>query len=102
MSVQRDYDLVDLQSKPARLEKHNIAEYFSISSWVNSKLMNTGISAHITQLKVLKKYKCYEVTPIIMLNEPMDFYEEHGFLTVQVLTAIWEVKEISINFNKGE
>ena len=59
--------------------------------------MNTDISDYITQLKVLEKYKCYEVTPIIMLNVPMEFYEEYGFLTVQVLTAIWEVKEIKLN-----
>lgn len=87
-------DLIDLKSTPARLDKNNIAEYLLIHSWVDGRLMNTEIYIHITQLNLLHKYKCFSTTPLIMLNDPMEFYDEHRYLTVQKLTAIWEVKEI--------
>jgi len=105
------YDLVELRSKPARLDKHSLPQYCLIynqtkgkwikdkwgkDEWFDGRLINTGICLHITQIKELKKYKQYKTTPLILLSEPMDFFEEHGFLIIQKLTAVWEINEIAI------
>lgn len=92
-------DLIELKSVSARLDEHNVAQHFVIYSWVDGKQMNTEIYLHITQLKMLDKYKCFSTLPLILLNEPMSFYEEYKFVTVQKLTAIWEVKEIKLEGN---
>lgn len=89
-------DLIELKSETARLDKKNIAEYLVIFRWTDGRLMNTEIYLHLTQLKLLKKYKGFETTPMILLNEPMSFFEENGFVRVQKLTAIWEVNEIKV------
>lgn len=89
-------DLIELKSEPARLDKNNIYEYFVIYAWVSGRQMCTDIYLHITQLKMLKKYEGFSTTPIVMLNEPMSFFEENGFIRVQKLTAIWEITEVKV------
>ena len=87
------YDLIELKSVSARLDKGNLPEYCLIYSWVDSKLMDTGICLHITEIKELQKYGNYRTVPLILLDEPMNFFEEYGFLRIQKLTAIWQIKE---------
>ena len=89
-------DLIELKSEPARLDKNNLFEYFVIYAWVNGRQMNTEIYLHITQLKLLGKYKGFSTTPIVLLNNPMSFFEENGFVRVQKLTAIWEITEVKV------
>lgn len=90
-------DLIELKSEPARLDAKNIFEYLVIHTWVDGRLMNTEIYAHITQLKLLERYKGFTTTPIVLLNIPMGFFEEWGYVTVQKLTAIWEIKEVKVD-----
>ena len=96
----KDHDLVDLKTELTRLEMNNIAEYHVIFASVEKRQVNTGTVIHITKIKALKKYKCFNTTPLILFNEEMTFCEEHGFLRAQKVIAIWEINEINLNGKK--
>ena len=90
------FDLIQLNSVSARLDSHSIYEHFLIYSQIDGRQMDTGICVHITELKMLKKYKCFETTPLMLLNGAMDFFETNGYYPIQKLTSIWEINEIKL------